>query len=111
MRKVEGLILIREVWWGMPAVVRFGDQSCGHGCWPARPNDEVSDNVFVNGKGVHRVGDHWETHCCGDECHDGVASSGSPNVFVNGKAVCRVGDSVSCGDTMCEGSHNVFVNG
>ncbi len=96
----------------MPAVVRLGDMSCGHSCFPARPNDEASPNVFVNSKGVHRLGDHWETHCCpAGPCHDGYASSGSPNVFVNGKSVCRVGDSIDCGDTMCEGSPNVFVNG
>ena len=96
----------------MPAVVRLGDVSCGHSCYPPRPNDSASANVFVNGKGVHRVGDHWAVHCCpGGDCHDGVAVSGSPSVFVNGRAVCRVGDSISCGDRMCEGSSNVFVNG
>lgn len=90
-------------------VVRLGDYSCGHGCFPPRPNDEGSPNVFVNGLPVHRLGDHWVTHCCGPACHDGVASSGSSTVFVNGKAICRVGDSISCGDTMCDGSPNVFA--
>lgn len=90
-------------------VVRLGDISCGHDCFPPRPNDEGSPNVFVNGKPVHRVGDHWATHCCGPTCHDGTASSGSGSVFVNGKAICRVGDTISCGDTMCEGSPNVFA--
>jgi uncharacterized Zn-binding protein involved in type VI secretion len=93
----------------MPAIVRLGDKSCGHGCFPARPNTEASPNVFVNGKRVHRVGDAWDTHCCGPVCHDGVASSGSNTVFINSKPVCRVGDSISCGDTMCEGSPNVFA--
>jgi len=95
----------------MPAVVRYGDESCGHGCFPPRPNDQASENVFVNGKGAHRLGDSYEIHCCGPVCHGGEASSGSPNVFVNGKKLCRVGDSVSCGDTMCQGSPNVFCNG
>lgn len=92
----------------MPAVVRLGDMSCGHGCFPARPSVEGSPNVFVNGKPAHRVGDAWATHCCGPACHVGVASSGSATVFVNGKPLCRVGDAISCGDTMCEGSENVF---
>jgi uncharacterized Zn-binding protein involved in type VI secretion len=47
----------------MPAVVRLGDMSTGHSCFPPRPNTEASPNVFVNGKGVHRVGDAWAIHC------------------------------------------------
>lgn len=93
----------------MPALVRFADMSAGH-CFGARPNDQASPNVFVNGKGAHRVGDHWPTHCCGPVCHDGVQGTGSPNVFVNGKAVARVGDAIACGDTNAQGSPNVFVN-
>jgi len=97
----------------MPKAVRFGDISCGHGCWPPRPNDQASPDVFINGLGAHRVGDHWEPHTCPPipETHDGQAAAGSPNVFVNGRALCRVGDPVTCGDTMCQGSPNVFVNG
>ncbi len=93
----------------MPAVVRLGDKCSGHGCYPSRANDEASNNVFVNGKGVHRLGDHWTTHCCGIPCHDGTASSGSSTVFVNGKPACRIGDTVSCGSTMATGSPNVFI--
>ncbi len=44
-------------------VVRLGDKSCGHGCWPPRSNDQGSPNVFVNGRPVHQLGDHWATHC------------------------------------------------
>ncbi|MEM0325112.1 MAG: PAAR domain-containing protein [Candidatus Aenigmatarchaeota archaeon] len=91
------------------AVVRLGDSCSGHGCFPARNNDQGSPNVFVNGKPAHRVGDHWVTHCCLASCHDGTASSGSGTVFVNGKPICRVGDSVSCGSTMAQGSPNVFA--
>jgi uncharacterized Zn-binding protein involved in type VI secretion len=93
----------------MPAVVRLGDNCSGHGCYPARANTQASSNVFVNGKGGHRLGDGWSSHCCGIPCHDGVASSGSSTVFVNGKPICRVGDSVSCGSTMAQGSNNVFA--
>jgi uncharacterized Zn-binding protein involved in type VI secretion len=93
----------------MPAVVRLGDNCSGHGCYPARPNSQASSDVFVNSKGVHRLGDAWSSHCCGVPCHDGVASSGSATVYVNGKPICRVGDSVSCGSTMAQGSDNVFA--
>ena len=95
----------------MPAVVRLGDYGSGHGCWPPRPNDQGSPNVVCNGKPVHRLGDHWEVHCCDGNCHDGYAAGGSPNVFCNGKPVCRIGDPISCGSYMAEGSPNVFCNG
>lgn len=88
-------------------VVRLGDRCSGHGCWPSRPNDMASADVLVNGRGWHRLGDHWATHCC-KSCHDGVAASGSRSVFVNGRPACRIGDGVSCGSTMVEGSGDVF---
>ncbi len=95
----------------MAGVVRLGDKCSGHGCFPSRQNIEASNNVFINGRGVHRVGDNWATHCCGIPCHSGVASSGSSSVFVNGKPVCRIGDSISCGSTMATGSNDVFAGG
>lgn len=42
----------------MPGIVRLGDLCSGHDGYPSRPNDEASDNVFINGLGVHRLGDH-----------------------------------------------------
>lgn len=98
----------------MPGSVRLGDLCSGHGCWPPRVNDQGSPNVFADGIPVHRVGDHWITHCCVSPpypCHDSVAAQGSPNVFANGKAKCRIGDAVACGSTMVTGSSTVFING
>lgn len=94
----------------MPAVVRHKDTCTGHGCFPPRANVEASGDVFVNGRGAHRVGDAWETHCCGPSCHDSTQASGSPTVFVNGKPLARVGDSIACGSTNAVGSDNVFAN-
>jgi uncharacterized Zn-binding protein involved in type VI secretion len=95
----------------MPPVVRLGDMSTGHSCWPAIANDEASTNVFANNLGVHRVGDTQLSHCCGPVCHVGTQITGSPNVFANNKAVARIGDNYSCGDHDAEGSPNVFANG
>jgi uncharacterized Zn-binding protein involved in type VI secretion len=92
----------------MPGIVRLGDYCSGHDGWPPRPNIEASETVFVNGLGVHRLGDQWAIHC-NDSCHSGVASSSSLTVFCNSKGVCRVGDSVSCGSTMAEGSTDTFA--
>ncbi len=95
----------------MPAIVRLADLSTGHDCFPSRPNDQGSPNVFANNIPVHRVGDHWVTHCCGPVCHDAAQATGSPNVFVNNKPVARIGDTISCGDHNATGSPNVFANG
>ena len=102
----------------MPAQIRQDcDPSCGH-CYTPRPAVTGSPNVFANHNNgcssgnVVRVGDYYPTHCCPSVgCHDGVASQGSPNVFANGIAVHRNGDAISCGDTACNGSGNVFING
>ena len=48
----------------MTASVRFGDICSGHiPCYPSRPNDQGSPNVFVNGLPKHRLTDHWVVHC------------------------------------------------
>lgn len=95
----------------MPAVTRLGDLCTGHGCFGQRPNDEASPNVFVNGIGVHRVGDHWVSHCCGPVCHDSNMATGSSTVFINGKAAARIGDMVACGSASAQGSPNTFFGG
>lgn len=95
----------------MPAVSRKGDQCSGHGNFPPRANDQGSENVFVNGIGAHRQGDHWPAHCAGDSCHESTTSGGSASVFVNGKPLARIGDAVGCGSVVSKGSKNVFAGG
>ena len=94
----------------MPAAVRDTDVCSGHACWPSRPNDQGSPNVFINNLASHRKTDHWSIHACAS-IHDSAAADGSPNVFVNNLNKCRVGDPVLCGSSMAQGSPNVFVNG
>ena len=93
------------------AAARFGDRCSGHSCYPPRPNDEASTNVYINGLGSHREGDHWQEHCCGSDCHDSNLAKGSSTVFVNGKPKARIGDPVACGSAVIEGSPNVYVGG
>ena len=95
----------------MPAVSRQGDPCTGHGNYPPRANDQGSGNVFVNGKGAHRQGDHWPQHCSGNSCHDSTTSGGSSTVFCNGKPLARIGDAVACGSVIAQGSKNVFAGG
>lgn len=94
----------------MPAVARLGDKCTGHGCFPPRVSTAGSGDVFFNGIPAHRVGDAWETHCCGPACHAGALAAGSPTVFVNGKPLGRIGDSVDCGSAVASGSPNVFAD-
>jgi uncharacterized Zn-binding protein involved in type VI secretion len=91
----------------MPKATRLGDICTGHGCWPPRPNDQGSPDVFVNGIPWHRQSDHWVTHCC-PPCHDSILAHGSPTVFVNGLEAGRVGDPVACGSLVATGSDDVF---
>lgn len=91
----------------MAGVARLTDICSGHGPYPSRENSSASENVFINGLGVHRVGDTWNIHCAVD-CHDSVLAAGSSTVFVNGLAVGRIGDPVECGSTVATGSTNVF---
>jgi uncharacterized Zn-binding protein involved in type VI secretion len=95
----------------MPGVARLGDICSGHGCWPSRPNDQASPDVYVNSINTHRESDHWIIHCCDDDCHDGALSRGSSTVFINGLPVARIGDPVSCGSSVAQGSSDVFAGG
>jgi len=94
----------------MSGITRLGDYCTGHDGFVPRPAISASSNVFVNGKGVVRVGDQWAQHTDGHTTHDGVQVSGSSSVFVNGLPVARIGDHISCGSNVAEGSSNVFSN-
>jgi uncharacterized Zn-binding protein involved in type VI secretion len=94
---------------GMPAC-RLGDICTGHGCFPPRPCISGSENVLVNGRPQHRVGDAWAAHCC-LLCHPGALASGSSTVIVNGLGAGRIGDPVSCGSIVMTGSENVIIGG
>ena len=92
------------------SVCRNGDSSTGHAGFYPRSCTEGSDNVFVNGIGAHTQSMSWAIHCNPTPvCHAGVLSGGSGTVFVNGKPLGRVGDDISCGDTVAQGSPNVFA--
>lgn len=88
-------------------VCRLGDYCTGHTCWPPRPNDQGSPNVFINGLAAHRKGDHWINHTCTDT-HDSHLAEGSSKVFVNNKELGRVTDPILCGSFVADGSPNVF---
>lgn len=94
----------------MPRVIRKGvDLSQGH-CFEPRPADEGSNNVFTNNIMQVRETDHYPTHTCGDDSHDGNALDGTaPTVLVNNLKIHVDGDPIDCGDTAANGSPNVFA--
>jgi len=88
----------------MPPVTRLGDIGSGHAGFPPTAVTEGSDNVFVNGKSVARLGDKIKEHG-----HLRKISKGSGTVFINGKPVARLGDPIDCGGFLLQGSGNVFA--
>ena len=96
----------------MAAQTRLGDKNTGHDDCPSVSLVEASTDVFVNGIGAGRVGDHYASHSCEVHSpHSGVISAGSSSVFINGKPAGRIGDPVSCGGSVAEGSSDVYVGG
>lgn len=94
----------------MPAATRLGDKTISH-CFYSVPLISASGNVFINGRGAGRVGDSYPPHKCGKAIHQGRLGRGSRSVFINGRAAGRVGDGLTCGDTVGQGSPNVFIGG
>lgn len=94
----------------MPAVTRIGDADIPHCSGMTRA--EGSSDVFANGIGISRQGDHNTGHlkppapCVG---HSAPISSGSSTVYVNGLQCGRVGDPTCT--AVAEGSPNVFAGG
>ncbi len=96
----------------MPAITLLSDVCSGHGCYPSRPNDTASSDVFVEGRGIHRQTDHWATHYCPNQgSHDSILAAGSTSVFVNGLGCGRVGDAIECGSIISTGAITVFAGG
>ena len=97
----------------MPAVTRLGDVCTGHGCWPSRPSNGASPNVFADNIPVHRQSDGWAVHCCPPIplCHCSVLAAGSRTVFANVLQLGRIGDPVACGSSVASGSGTVFAGG
>ena len=81
-------------------VCRLGDQA-------GSVNIESSQNVFVNLKGVHLLGQKWRRHGRGRHRHS-VTSTASRTVFVNMIPAARVGDNTTCGHNIRTGSPNTF---
>ena len=93
----------------MTGVTRLGDSATNTHDGGSFTNDSASNNVFVNNKQVHRVGDHWVPHKLGNGSHDTTSAQGSTSVYANNKNIMRIGDSTSCGSIVVSGSPDVEI--
>ena len=99
----------------MPAVIRLGDVSTGHGCFP--PTNLAATPVsktYVNGilAGVVSGGCQYTAHSCGIVVHPNTSrtpSSGASKTYIEGNPAARIGDNISCGDACGQGSTNTFI--
>lgn len=75
---------------GIPSTY-LTQKTLSHSCFPAVPIITGSGSTFINGNAAIRLSDLHAIHCdtlckigknLGDDCHDGLVSSGSGNVFI-----------------------------
>lgn len=97
----------------MAAASRRGDLSAGHGCFPpTNCSSGVASITFINGIPAQILGSSYTAHVCGQTIHPSrLASSGSSTVYIEGQQAIRIGDSISCGDSVGQGSPNVQFGG
>lgn len=99
----------------MPAVVRLGDLSTGHACYPpTQLVQTAATKSYINGKlvGLQDPQSQFASHVCGRVTHpqnQRTIVGGASKSFIEGKAIARIGDDISCGDACAEGSPNTFV--
>lgn len=99
----------------MPAVVRLGDLSTGHACFPpTQLVQTASTKSYINGKlvGLADTQSQFSTHVCGITVHPQSGRTivgGASKSFIEGKPIARIGDDISCGDACAQGSPNSFV--
>jgi uncharacterized Zn-binding protein involved in type VI secretion len=99
----------------MPAVVRMGDTSTGHACFP--PTNLVATPVqktYFNGARAAVVDSacYFAPHVCGVTVHPidiRNITKGASKTNIEGKPAARIGDPIACGDACSEGSSNSFI--
>ncbi|MGL4521474.1 MAG: PAAR domain-containing protein [Bacilli bacterium] len=93
----------------MAAIATHMCKTAGHADFPPSQVIASSKSVFINGKSVVLEGDKMLPHTnTKPETHDGVVIASTSKLFIEGKKVAMIGDSISCGDTIAQGSSNVM---
>ena len=91
----------------LPVIRWLIDLTCGH-CFIPIMFIEGSPDVIVNNYLVVRQNDSIEVHCCFFVCHAGLAMGNHSGVYANNRLVQVQTNGVTCGDTSCNGSPDVF---
>lgn len=99
----------------MKNAVRLKDMTTGHDCHPPQEISTASTNVFVNSRGVARVGDEVEIHKCSPEAegHAGwIKIKPGTKVFINGMKPAKIMDVIDGqGDKRCPEDSNFIMTG
>ena len=85
----------------------------GHDAYPPTDVNATQSKVFTGGIAVVRDGDPITPHTKTTKPHDthgGVVEARTSKVFVNGKKAAQIADPISCGDTIAQSSHKVFIH-
>lgn len=86
----------------------------GHGNFPPTVVNATQSKVFVTGIAALVTGDQITPHTRTSEpydTHSGSVEGSTGKVFISGKKAIQIADSVTCGDTVSQGSSKVFING
>ena len=95
----------------MSAIAKDGAKTTGHEQFPPTKVIASSTKVFMNGSKICLDGDPIEPHTRQVKPYDthmGVVQATTSKIFVEGKPVARIGDPISCGDTIAQGSDQIF---
>jgi uncharacterized Zn-binding protein involved in type VI secretion len=104
----------------IPALYTPSDMTSGHGPWPpvgyGPPPQGASNNVFINKKNVHHVGNQTLPHFhLPPDVHTDKISTGSKTVFVNKTPMAVIGSLLTsrygpAGQVAAFGATSVFVD-
>jgi uncharacterized Zn-binding protein involved in type VI secretion len=108
----------------IPALYTVEDMTSGHGPWPPvgyfPPPAGASENVFINSRNVHKVGDQTLPHThLPPDTHTDRISTGSLTVFVNKKPMAFIGsllvagppiNGIPAGQVAALGANSVFID-
>lgn len=91
---------------------RVGDMTSGHTSYQPIQLSQGSSDVFANGIPVVHQGQQQTPHPpIGTTSPEGpfTIPQGSQTVFINGQPQSRLMDMTSCGQSVIQGSNNVFI--
>lgn len=84
----------------------------GHGAFPPTVVNSTQSKVFVEGITALVEGDQITPHTRivkPYDTHGGTVQPKTNKVFISGKKAVQISDKISCGDTVAQSSHKVYI--